>query len=99
MASAHESDHNAMCIGEMMRRLGIEPGGGIVPRLGLAYAAAFRRCEQCLTPDACREWLKEAPQALNMAPKFCANADIFFELQFDQPGPGAFEPKKSPDQA
>ncbi len=30
---------------EMMEHLGIDPGGGTIPRLGLSYAAAFHRCE------------------------------------------------------
>ena len=70
----------------MMERLGIEAGGGVLPRLSLTYASALHRCEQCRTPDTCREWLKAAPKVLNFAPKFCPNDDIFFELQFDQPG-------------
>ena len=98
MASADKCDHHPACIGDMMRRLGIEPGGGALPRLGPVYAAAFHRCEQCPTPDACREWLKGAADVLNIPPRFCPNGDIFFELQFDQVGPRAFDPKKSPDQ-
>jgi hypothetical protein len=99
MVSADKCDHKPACIYDMMERLGIEPGGGIVPRLGLTYATALRRCEQCQTPDACREWLKSAPQVLNFAPKFCPNGDILFELQFDQQGLRAPEVKKPPDQA
>ncbi len=50
------------------------------------------------TPDACREWLKTAPEALNFAPKFCPNGDILFELQFDQLGsPRTPEVKKPPE--
>jgi len=49
---------------------------------------------------ACREWLKTAPQALHFAPKFCPNGDIFFELQFDQPGgPRSTEERKQLGQA
>jgi hypothetical protein len=66
------------------------------PRHSLTYATARHRCEQCQSPDACREWLKTAPEALNFAPEFCPNGDILFELQFDQPGPREFEVKKPP---
>ncbi len=44
-----------MC--EMMERLSIEPGGGVVPHLGLSYATALRRCEACPSKEACRDWL------------------------------------------
>jgi hypothetical protein len=32
---------------EMMQRLGIEPGEGVVPRLSMAYMTAFHRCQTC----------------------------------------------------
>lgn len=83
-----------------MERLGIEVASGILPRHSLTYATARHRCEQCETPDACREWLKTAPEALNFAPKFCPNGDILFELQFDQPGgPRAPEVQLRKDEA
>ena len=70
---------------EMMARLGIEPGGGIVPCLSLKYATAFHRCEACPSKQACRQWLDSMPTLVALAPRFCPNADIFFELQVDQP--------------
>lgn len=72
---------------EMMARLGIEPGGGALPRLSLRYATALRRCEDCRSKKACQNWLECAPTMVNFAPDFCANADILFELQYDQVGP------------
>jgi Family of unknown function (DUF6455) len=71
----------------MMQRLGLEPGGGVVPRLSLSYIAAFHRCEACPSKQACRDWLDSAPASALLAPGFCPNAGIFFELQVDQPGP------------
>ncbi len=71
---------------EMMEHLGIEPGGGTISRLGLSYAAAFHRCEACPSKQACREWLDRMPAAVAFAPRFCPNADIFFELLVDEPG-------------
>ena len=32
---------------EMMARLGIEPGAGVLPQFSLRYATALRRCEDC----------------------------------------------------
>jgi Family of unknown function (DUF6455) len=79
---------------EMLDRLGVERGGGVVPRLSLSYATAFRRCESCLYKQACRAWLDGSRGPALFAPDYCPNADIFFELQINQPGhdrPAAFE--------
>lgn len=81
---AHESSRH---IYEMMARLGIEPGAGVLPRLSLQYATAFQRCKTCRGKEACQNWLDHAPAAVNFAPRFCMNADILFELLCDQPGP------------
>ena len=85
MTSSHVSEHRPACSYEMMERLGIEAGGGVLPRYSLTYATAIHQCQQCKTPEACRDWLERAPSSLKFAPSFCANADIFFELQIEQP--------------
>jgi len=71
----------------MMARLGVDPGAGVLPRLSLRYATAIHRCEGCQSKKACQDWLDYAPALVNFAPDFCVNADILFELQYDQPGP------------
>ena len=75
-------------IREMMQRLGIDPAGGAVAHSGLSYATAFHRCEACAGKRDCREWLDRMPPSVQFAPRFCPNVDIYFELQFDQPGAG-----------
>ena len=75
----------SMHIDEMVARLGIEPGAGVLPRLSLRYATAIHRCEDCQSKKACRDWLDYSPVMVNFAPDFCTNADILFELQYDQP--------------
>ena len=77
----------SMPVYEMMARLGIDPGEGVLPRLSMRYATALRRCENCRSKKACRNWLDYAPAMVNFAPDFCANTDILFDLQCDQPGP------------
>jgi len=72
-----------LLISEMMNRLGIEPGGGVLPQYGLRYAAAERNCAECGAKAACRKWL-HAHEVARLAPPFCPNGDTFFELQFDQ---------------
>lgn len=79
-------------VSRMMERLGIEPGGSVVPRLSLRYATAYRRCRSCPSTRVCRQWLEQAPISANLPPRFCPNADILFELQFDQPGHGRSDP-------
>jgi Family of unknown function (DUF6455) len=70
---------------EMMERLGIDPSGGVVPRLSLLYATALRRCKSCPSTRLCRDWLDCASVAESLAPPFCPIGDILSELQFDQP--------------
>ncbi len=72
-------------IHEMMKRLGIEPGVGVLPRWSLSYATAQRQCRNCLAKGACDQWLDHAADHVAFAPRFCPNADIFFELQSEQP--------------
>jgi uncharacterized protein DUF6455 len=72
---------------EMMTRLGIEPGAGVLPQLSLRYATAVRRCENCRSKKGCQDWLDYTPAMVNFAPDFCVNADILFDLQYDQAGP------------
>jgi Family of unknown function (DUF6455) len=82
---------------EMMARLGIEPGAGALPQLSLPYATALRRCEDCRSKKACQDWLDYAPAMVNFAPEFCMNADILFELQYDQAGPRRLIEREDPD--
>ncbi len=77
---------NSVLLHEMMASLGIDLGPGDLARLELRYPTAFRRCQACAAKGACVEWLDHAA-ATSLAPRFCVNADILFELQCDQPGP------------
>jgi hypothetical protein len=85
MAALAIRDHQRIYICEMMERVGIEPGGGVVPRLGLIYTTAFHRCEACVAKQACRDWLDNTRAPVTFAPRFCPNTDILFELQVDYP--------------
>jgi Family of unknown function (DUF6455) len=86
MASEAEPEREPIQIRDMMARLGIDPGGGVVPRLSLRYAAAFRGCEACRSKKTCRDWLDHSPFPVNVVPPFCPSAGILSELQFDQLG-------------
>ena len=77
-------------LSEMMQRLDIEPGEGVVPHLSLAYMTAFHRCQTCPVKEACREWLDSLPQTVASAPSFCPNDDILFELRINRPGHPSF---------
>jgi hypothetical protein len=71
---------------EMMERLGLEPGAGAIPRLSLAHITAFHRCEACSLKSRCTAWLAGHRGPLTFAPPFCPNADILFEMKFNDPG-------------
>ena len=45
MAASIARKRRPIYICEMMERLSIEPGGGVISRLGLSYATAFHRCK------------------------------------------------------
>jgi len=82
MYSSEKSDLREANVYRMMEHLGIELGGGVIPRFGLLYASAVRRCQKCESVHACSKWLGAASSTL-VAPDFCPNADIFFELVFE----------------
>ena len=96
-ATAHET--RTIYVSRMMERLGIEPGGNAVPRLGLRYATAIRRCQSCPSTRVCREWLEQAPLDASLPPRFCPISDILLELQFDQPRRGRSDRVASSDGA
>jgi hypothetical protein len=86
MAAPVVHKHQSIYMCEMMERLGLDSAGGVVPRLSLSRAMALRRCRACPSKQICRNWLDNMPAAAAFAPRFCPNADIFFEFQVDQPG-------------
>jgi hypothetical protein len=87
VASSTSRERQPLYLREMMERLGIEPGGGVMPRLTLSYATALHRCEACRSTQACRDWLDNPLVSAAFAPRFCPNTDILFQLRADQPGP------------
>lgn len=84
MALAAAHTHRPVYLREMMRRLDIDPAGGVLPHTSLSYFTALRRCETCPCRQACRDWLDAGPAAASTPPRFCPCADILFELQFDR---------------
>jgi len=77
---------NSVLMHEMIASLAIDLGADDLARLELRYPTALRRCQACAARGACLDWLDRAA-ATTLAPRFCVNADILFELQCDQPGP------------
>jgi len=80
------TQNESLYISKMMERLGIDPGVGVVPHWSLSYLTALHRCENCTCKKTCRAWLDDVVEA-SLPPRFCPNADIFFEIQMEQPGP------------
>jgi len=71
---------------DMMARLGIDQDTVGPSQLSLWFETALQRCGNCQAKTACRDWLGCTRPAA-VAPWFCVNADILFELQYDQLGP------------
>lgn len=86
MAMAKAQNHPPH-LWEMMQRLGIDPG--LLPQWSLSCATALHRCQACTHRQACRNWLDAMPASVTLAPSFCPDADLFFEMQVSQPGPHA----------
>jgi Family of unknown function (DUF6455) len=82
--AATAQTHRPANLREMMRRLDIDPAGAVLPQMCLSYFTAQHRCESCVCKQACSDWLNEAPASASAPPRFCPNADILFELQFDR---------------
>ena len=69
-AHPHQPTH----ISEMMQRLGIEPGGGVVARWTMHYTTVFHRCEACAGKQPCQDWLDRTPGQVSFAPRFCPSS-------------------------
>jgi len=74
------SHEHSLLIYEMMARLGIDSNVEV-------FSCAFERCVACRAKEDCQHWLDEAPPGACLAPGFCRNADILFELCCDQGAP------------
>lgn len=85
-AAERKSDTKPNHMREMMERLGLDPANGVLAFSELIYLTALHRCQSCPTKEACRAWLESMPMSVSFAPRFCPNSDLFFEMQFDQPG-------------
>ncbi|MCF8476409.1 MAG: DUF6455 family protein [Pseudolabrys sp.] len=84
--SDRASDKKPTHMREMTERLGIDPAGGVLALSELTYLTALHRCQSCPSKAACRAWLNSMPMSVAFAPRFCPNSDLFFEMQFNQPG-------------
>lgn len=89
MATSSASQKQPAFMLEMMERLGINPGTRVAAQWNLSYMTALHRCRDCNHTRQCRTWLDDTVSTTALPPRFCSNADIFFEMQVDQPGPHA----------
>jgi hypothetical protein len=65
-------ERQARLFGEMMERVGVEPGAAAREGLGASFATASRRCLACRNAAECRRWLDNGGR--QSAPPFCPNA-------------------------
>ncbi len=67
-------------MGEMMRRLGIEPGEIVSFDMGRSLQAAARSCSACRSVEECTGWLDGKATPAQAAPSFCPNATRFRDI-------------------
>jgi len=88
MAISAPPHNHPIFMREMMEHLGIDLGAHMEAQWSLSFMTAVHRCQDCAHRQECRAWLDDMmPAAATLPPQFCPNADIFFEMQVDQPGP------------
>jgi Family of unknown function (DUF6455) len=68
-------ERQARLMGEVMRRVAVDPGAAAREGRGIAFAAASRRCLLCRNFEECREWLDGG--GADGSPAFCPNAAFF----------------------
>jgi len=95
MGMSERSDLAPLAVYEMMRHLGIDTAGGVIPRYGLAFACAARTCRGCAEAKNCRKWLQSASPTQSLAPRFCPNADLLLQLTLDGPNTDPSRPSSA----
>lgn len=59
----------------MAEKLGLSPAAW--PSGVSLLAQAYEACRRCEAEEGCAEWLKAAPDSIQLPPDFCANAVEF----------------------
>jgi hypothetical protein len=72
----------------MMDRLGIDAASGVVDQFGLVFVSAVRTCAGCKAVGTCTTWL-DGVERPAVAPAFCPNLNLLFELTCGYPRAGA----------
>ncbi len=62
---------------EMLDRLGLDAAMLAHGRLATGLRSAVCTCQSCDEDRRCQSWLARAPERLDDAPVFCANAELF----------------------
>ena len=45
------------------------------------FAQAYEACQRCDADEVCADWLKRAPDSIQLPPEFCPNADEFTRVK------------------
>jgi hypothetical protein len=62
---------------EMLDRLALDAEMLALGRLANGLRSAVSTCQSCDADQLCQTWLMRAPEWLDEAPAFCANATLF----------------------
>jgi len=82
-SSSRLEQATAANIGRMMGRLGIDMAYAALPRYGLSFSSVLRACNSCTARAQCAQWMADTRHTAFGPPKFCASADLLWELLWD----------------
>jgi len=77
MSNTYDADHRWLNMCAMLDRLGLDAATLAHGRLASDLRSAVTSCQHCSADQTCQEWLVRAPEAVDRAPEFCPNADLF----------------------
>lgn len=77
MTTTYDADHRWQNMCEMLGRLGLDVEMLTHGRLASDLRAAVTACQSCKADETCLDWLTRAPEAIDHAPNFCPNAELF----------------------
>ena len=84
MRGSDEYDRPFLRLGEIMKRLALDPVAAL-QREPASLGAAIQRCQACQADAVCGDWLARAAARLQAPPMFCPNAEVFLTSRDEQP--------------
>jgi Family of unknown function (DUF6455) len=77
MPNINVADRRWRNMADMLDRLGLNSAMLAHGRLATGLRSAVCTCQSCDADQLCQAWLLRAPEWIDAAPAFCANAELF----------------------